>query len=270
MRDISRERRQITRSPSSSDRAPATTAAAASPRECPMTAPGRTPCCLQGGGQRDLHGEQRRLDPVLTGHDLWRGHRFGHREPRLAGDQWLGRRDGGGKHRFGRQQLRAHLSPLRTLSGEHPHRSPVVLSDRGLIRSIAVGDLAQRLGQLRPAARNDGGAYWAVPAPTRQGVAQIRQRHVLMCCHPVGQPAGRAAQFVGRGGRQREQQWHRRRFEPRYPGAQRLWELGPLVLVPGWRGRWFPRTRTPTPPPAVACDRWWATVYFPAAQRDWS
>ena len=36
---ISRERRQITRTPSSSDSAPATTAAAASPIEWPITAP---------------------------------------------------------------------------------------------------------------------------------------------------------------------------------------------------------------------------------------
>ncbi len=43
MRDISRERRQITRTPSSSDSAPATTAAAVSPSEWPITAPGRTP-----------------------------------------------------------------------------------------------------------------------------------------------------------------------------------------------------------------------------------
>ncbi len=43
MRAISRERRQMTRTPSSSDSAPATTAAAVSPRECPITAPGRTP-----------------------------------------------------------------------------------------------------------------------------------------------------------------------------------------------------------------------------------
>jgi len=40
---ISRERRQITRAPSSSDSAPATTAAADSPSEWPITAPGRTP-----------------------------------------------------------------------------------------------------------------------------------------------------------------------------------------------------------------------------------
>ena len=38
-----RERRQMTRTPSSSDSAPATTAAETSPRECPMTAPGCTP-----------------------------------------------------------------------------------------------------------------------------------------------------------------------------------------------------------------------------------
>ena len=41
--DISRERRQITRTPSSSDSAPDTTAAAASPIEWPITAPGCTP-----------------------------------------------------------------------------------------------------------------------------------------------------------------------------------------------------------------------------------
>ena len=42
-RHMSRERRQITRTPSSSDKAPETTAAAASPMECPITAPGWTP-----------------------------------------------------------------------------------------------------------------------------------------------------------------------------------------------------------------------------------
>ncbi len=41
--DIRRERRQMTRTPSSSDSAPATTAAAASPIEWPITAPGCTP-----------------------------------------------------------------------------------------------------------------------------------------------------------------------------------------------------------------------------------
>ena len=147
----------------------------------------------------------------MTGHDLWRRHRLGHREPGLAGNQWLGLRDSGGKHRFRRQQLRAHRRPLRTLPGEHPHRSPVVLPSRGLIRSIAVGDLPQCLGELRLTARNDGGAYWAVRAPTRQGVGQVRQHHVVMCLHPVGQPAGGATQFVGRGGRQRKQLRTRRR-----------------------------------------------------------
>ena len=43
MRFINRDARQMTRTPSSTDSAPATTAAADSPSECPMTAPGRTP-----------------------------------------------------------------------------------------------------------------------------------------------------------------------------------------------------------------------------------
>ncbi len=43
MRVISFERRQMTRTPSSSESAPATTAAADSPSECPITAPGRAP-----------------------------------------------------------------------------------------------------------------------------------------------------------------------------------------------------------------------------------
>ncbi|SKX17913.1 Uncharacterised protein [Mycobacteroides abscessus subsp. massiliense] len=43
MRSINFERRQITLTPSSNDRASETTAAAASPIECPMTAPGFTP-----------------------------------------------------------------------------------------------------------------------------------------------------------------------------------------------------------------------------------
>jgi hypothetical protein len=43
MRAISRERLQITFTPSSGVSTPATTAAATSPIECPMTAPGITP-----------------------------------------------------------------------------------------------------------------------------------------------------------------------------------------------------------------------------------
>ena len=54
---------------------------------------------------------------------------------------------------------------------------------------------------------DDRRAHRTVPTPARQGVAEIRQRHVVMRCHPVGQPAGGAAQFVGRGGRQRKKQW---------------------------------------------------------------
>ena len=109
--------------------------------------------------------------------------------------------DGGGEHRFGREQVSAHRGPLRTLPGEHPHRSPVVLTDHGRIRSVAVGDLPQRLRQLLGAAGDHGGPHGPVPTPTGQGVGQIRQRHgVGMGLHPVGQPARGPAQFVSRGG----------------------------------------------------------------------
>ena len=139
----------MTRTPSSSDSAPATTAAAASPIEWPITAPGCTPYDLIVAASATCMVNSGGLDPVDAGHRLGRRHRLGHREPGLAGDQRLRFRDGRGEHRFGRKQLGAHRGPLRTLAGEHPHRSPVVLPDRGLIRSVAVGDLAQRLGQLR-------------------------------------------------------------------------------------------------------------------------
>ncbi|COZ00276.1 Uncharacterised protein [Mycobacterium tuberculosis] len=43
IRVISADRRQMTRTPSSRQSAPATTAAADSPSEWPMTAPGATP-----------------------------------------------------------------------------------------------------------------------------------------------------------------------------------------------------------------------------------
>ena len=199
-------------------------------------------------------GEQRRLDAVDTGHGLRRRHRVGHREPGLAGDHWLDLRDSRGKHRFGRQQLRAHRRPLRTLAGEHPHRTPIIAPDRGLIRSIALGDLAQSLGELRPAARNDGGAYRAVRAPTRQGVGQIRQRHVVMCL-PPSQPAGR------RCGAVRRPRWTTAEtavvppppFRLPRRGLQRF--RGSREPAPRWRAHWFPTPHTTTPPPGVDAGR---------------
>ena len=122
--DISRERRQTTRAPSSSESAPATTAAAASPSECPITRRGLHAVCPQGGGHGDLHGEQRRLHPVLTGDRLLRRHRLGHRETRLLGDDRLGLRDGCGEHRLGRQEVArpspAHCEPWP----ENTHTGP--------------------------------------------------------------------------------------------------------------------------------------------------
>ena len=63
--------------------------------------------------------------------------------------------------------------PLRTLAGEHPHRSTVVLPDRRLIRSVTIGDLSQCLGQLRRVTRHHGRANGPVRTATRQRVSEI-------------------------------------------------------------------------------------------------
>ncbi len=55
-------------------------------------------------------------------------------------------------------------------------------------------------------AGDDAGAYRAVAASAGQGVAEVGQRHrIRALLQPVRQPAGGTAQFVGRGGGQREQ-----------------------------------------------------------------
>ena len=169
------------------------------------------PVCLHGGGQRDLHGEQRRLDPVDTGHDL--AAPTSPRSPRtgLRGDQRLGSRDGRGEHRLVGQQVSAHRRPLRTLPGEHPHRTPVVAArprpdtEYRRRRPRATPRSARR-GCWRSRRCAPGGAHADAPG-CRPDPAT---RRPSCASHPVGQPAGGAAQFVGRGGRQREKQWCRR------------------------------------------------------------
>ena len=59
-----------TRTPSSSDSAPATTAAAASPRECPMTAPGRTPYAFMVAARATCMVNSVGWIRSMTGHDL--------------------------------------------------------------------------------------------------------------------------------------------------------------------------------------------------------
>ena len=116
----------MTRTPSSSDSAPATTAAAASPSECPMTAPGRTPYAFIVAASATCMvnsvGWIRSIPVTVCGADI----ASVTENPDSRGDQRLRLRDSRGKHRFGRQQLRAHRRPLRTLAGEHPHRAPVI------------------------------------------------------------------------------------------------------------------------------------------------
>ena len=162
---------------------------------------------LHRGGQGDLHGEQGGLHAVDAGDLLGCGQRFGHREAGLRGDQRLDLGDRGGEYRLVGQQVLAHRGPLRTLPGEHPDRAPVVLAHRGRDRELTVGDLTQRLAQLRGVAGQHGGAHRSVPAPAGQRVGQIRMSPVPSCAST--QSASRPAvsrSAVLRAGRQRENQ----------------------------------------------------------------
>ena len=219
------------------------------------------------GGERDLHGEQRRLHPVDAGHRLRRRHRLGDREPGLAGDQRLDLRDRRGERRFGRQQAGAHRRPLRALAGEHPHRAAVVLPDGGLVRRVAVGDLAQAgASSSRLSAMHDR-AHRPVRTPARQGVGQIRQRRQ---CHRRGSPTQSASRPAVRrsssadvadngksSGASRRACSLRRRCVPACSAG----------ACSTWRARWCPTVRTTTPPRAADGDRWWATACSPAARR---
>jgi len=64
-----------------------------------MTAPGAHPVGAHGGASATCMVNRVGWIRVDSGRDLRCGHRLGHREPGLAGDQWFGRRDGGGEHR---------------------------------------------------------------------------------------------------------------------------------------------------------------------------
>ena len=157
--------------------------------------------------ERNLHGEQRRLNPVDSGHRLRCRHCLGHREPGFACDQRLEFGDVGGEHRLSGQEFRAHRRPLRTLAGEHPHRSAVALANRFRVGHTAVGDLPQAADQSREVGREHRGAHRPVPAPTGQRVGQIGGRQaVRVLLDPVGQPPCGAVQLLGRGRRDREQQ----------------------------------------------------------------
>ena len=162
---------------------------------------------LHRGGQRHLHGEQRRLYPVDTGDRLRGRHRFGDRKPGLGGDQRLEFGDTCGECGFACQQVGAHRRPLGTLSGEHPHRSAVVVTDRRGMGDLGRGNLPQARDQLRKVGRQDSCAHRPVPAPARQRVRQIRCGEVLpVRLHPPGQPLCRRAQPLVGGGRHREQE----------------------------------------------------------------
>ena len=271
MRDISRDRRQMTRTPSSSDSAPATTAAATSPIEWPMTAPGCTPYELHRGGQRHLHGEHGGLDPVDTGHRLGRRHRLGDREPGLLGDQRL------------RSPRRSRRTPVRVASRpapipahcepwpENTHTGPrSSLPDRGLIRSVAIGDLAQRRqpapgGVLASTAVRTG----RCAAPTRQGVGQVRWRHTVS--HASATQSASRPEVRRSSSAEVDDSGNNSGPAIAGAGAPLSCAAGsgilPLELARQRRARLFPTDRRTTPPPAVGAGRWSATGWSSAARR---
>ena len=159
------------------------------------------------GGHSHLHRENGRLDLVdaldgLGGRDC-----LSDRETGLGRDQRLDLGDLGSEHRLGGQQADTHRRPLRALPGEDPDRSSVVVSDRGLIGLFSLGDLAQALDQLGAVVGDHRGPDRTLPAATGQRVGQVGQREVLVAgIDPFGQPISGAAQFVGRGGADREDQ----------------------------------------------------------------
>ena len=158
------------------------------------------------GRECDLHGEDRRLHPVDPGHSLGCRHRLGDREPGLGGDQRLELCHPCGKSGFDGKQLRAHGGPLGSLTGEHPHRSAIVLSDRRRKRNLTGGDPAQCVGQLRQGGREHTRAHRPVSTPTRQCVRQVGCRQPFrMLLDPVGEPQRGPSQLLVGGGGHREQ-----------------------------------------------------------------
>ena len=204
---------------------------------------GRHTVGRHGRGHRDLHREDRGLDPVDTGHRLRCQHRLGDRKPGLGGDQWFEFSDHRGEHRLGGQQARAHRRPLRALAGEHPHRSTVILADRGLERIVTIGDRPQALHEGVAAMGCYRGAYRPMAAAAGQGMGQIAQNQfVAGSLNPVGQALRGPPKALGRRGRDRKHQlsrMHRRdrcAFDERFRGLlQHCVHIGTRHAVRGDR-----------------------------------
>ena len=122
-RAINRERSAITCNPSARLSAPATTAAVTSPIECPITASGVDPIGPPQLGQRQLHPDQHRLNPLDTRSPAPRRPAPRQREPGLRNENRLQLGHRRGERRLIGQQLPAHPRPLRTLPRIHEHRA---------------------------------------------------------------------------------------------------------------------------------------------------
>ena len=215
------------------------------------------PVGLHRGRQRDLHGEQGRLHAVDPGHGVGRCDRCGHREAGFFGDQRLGGGHRCGEDRFGAEQVGTHPSPLRTLPGEHPHRSAVVLAHGGRVEHVigrAVGDLPQRLGQLGVGGSDRAGTHRPVVAPACQRVGQIGRCYwvaVRAVLDPVGQPAGCLAQRLRLRWPTAGTTTHR----PAGSGLLRCAVVRSGEPVRERRARWCPTCHTTRPPRAAALYR---------------
>ena len=165
----------MTRTPSSSDSAPATTAAAASPSECPMTAPGAHPVGLHRRrparpAWRTCVGWTRSMPVTVSGADI----ASVTENPDSCSDQRLDLGDRGGERRLVRQQFGAHRRP----TANPARRTPTPARGR---RVPTAGGTESRRRRPRAAPRSarqllgdHRGAHRPVRTPARQGVGQIR------------------------------------------------------------------------------------------------
>ncbi len=153
-RASSLDRRQMTRTPSSIERDPATTAAATSPMECPITAPGRTPWAAMASARATCManrvGWTLSMPVTVSGADI----ASVTENPDSRSISGSRRATAAANTGSVDRSSAPHLCPLRTLAGEHPHRSAIVLPHLLGERGVAGGDLLQACAQLLEVVRD--------------------------------------------------------------------------------------------------------------------
>ena len=171
------------------------------------------PVRLHRRGQCHLHGEERGLDPVDSGHRLAAPTSLRSPRTRIRARSAARARRPLRRTPARCQQFSTHPGPLRALPGEHPHRPPVVLADRGPIWTSPSATSRNAVDQLLTAARRSprsarAGAHADGPGcrPGQTNRLRVHGRFRRHLGQPVSQPARGSAQLLCRGRRQREQQ----------------------------------------------------------------